>query len=239
MAKAAKSEIQSPNGADLSVQLELVDPSVFAGSAIYSHALLAIYDWYVLGLSNLYAWRCATRHLLALYDECASLRHLDIGIGTGFYLDRCKFPGSSPRITLGDLNPNCIRKVTRRISRYMPASVLMNVFDPKTYPKGRFGSIGINYLLHCLPGPFSRKLEILSSLKPLLAEGGVIFGSTILGTEVKHNFFGRLLMRVYNRKGIFSNYEDNAAELEKALRTVFGNCEIELRGCVALFKARV
>ena len=48
-----------------------------------------------------------------------------------------------------------------------------------------------------------------SNLRPYLVSGGVFFGSTILGRGVEHNLLGRRLMRLYNRKGIFSNLEDD------------------------------
>ncbi|MEA7571661.1 CoA transferase, partial [Salmonella enterica subsp. enterica serovar Virginia] len=39
---------------------------------------------------------------------------------------------------------------------------------------------------------------------------GTLFGATILGKEVPHNAFGKKLMAVYNKKGIFSNTNDSA-----------------------------
>ena len=207
------------------------------GHSVYSKALLAIYDVYVLGFSNSFVWKCKTRKLLELYNRHVSPNHLDVGVGTGFYLDRCTFPTATPKITLGDLNMNCLVKAEKRIKRYNPAAVHMNVFDTRTYPNGRFDSIGINYLLHCLPGPFSRKLSILESMRSLLNEGGVLFGSTILGDEAPHNLFGRFLMKAYNRKGIFSNTDDTSAELRSGLMRTFGNAQIEIDGCVALFWA--
>jgi hypothetical protein len=36
-------------------------------------------------------------------------------------------------------------------------------------------------------GPFAHKAVVFDNLKPLLAPGGVIFGSTILGFQAKHN----------------------------------------------------
>lgn len=214
-------------------------PSSAPGAAIYGKALLAIYDFYVLGISNTFIWRCKTRKMLDLYNKNISAKHMDIGVGTGYYLDKCKFSSATPAITLGDLNINCLEKVSRRIERYYPATVLMDVFDTKTYPATRFDSLGINYLIHCLSCPFEEKLKIFSSMRPLLREGGVLFGSTILGDAAPHNLVGRFLMKAYNRKQIFSNREDNVDGLKAALLRSFGNCEIEVCGCVALFSARV
>ena len=219
------------------IRQEVTDSSVIAGQAAYNKALLAFYDFYVLGVSNSFVWKCKTQRLLEHYDRNVTANHFDVGVGTGFLLDRCTFPRATPKITLGDLNMNCLAKVRKRIRRYNPTTVQMNVLDPLTYPHGHFDSIGMNYLLHCLPGPFSRKLSILKPLGTLLNQGGVLFGSTILGEEAPHNSFGRFLMKTYNRKRVFCNTRDTSAELRSALLTTFGNAQIEIEGCVALFRA--
>jgi SAM-dependent methyltransferase len=241
--RQSKHDAPPANGRGLALT-DLLDPlnvniaGSAAGAAVYSKALLAIYDLYVLGLSNSYIWRCKTRKLLDLYNKNVSDRHLDIGIGTGYYLDKCKFPSATPNVTLGDLNANCLYKVSQRIKRYRPAQISMDIFDTRTYPSGTFDSLGINYLFHCLMSPVDKKLEIFQHLRPLLREGGVLFGSTILGDTAPHSVVGRYLMKVYNEKGIFSNKEDDVAGLQLALMRSFGNCEIEVHGCVAVFVAR-
>ena len=48
----------------------------------------------------------------------------------------------------------------------------------------------------------------------------------------------RALMRVYNRKGVFSNAADTLPELRAALDRRFRSVEITVVGCVALFVAR-
>ena len=73
---------------------------VEAGQAVYTKPLLASYDLLVLGLSNRMIWRCPTKHLLALYDRSVTSNHLDVGVGTGFFLDRCRFPTERPRLAL-------------------------------------------------------------------------------------------------------------------------------------------
>ena len=69
--------------------------------------------------------------------------------------------------------------------------------------------------------------------------GGVIFGSTILGRGVEHNLLGRRLMRLYNRKGIFSNLEDDRRGLEQGLASQLTDLDVEIVGAVALFSGRV
>jgi SAM-dependent methyltransferase len=210
-----------------------------AGQAVYSPLVLAAYDAFVLGLSNTYVWRCRSATMLARYDRFAGPRHLDAGVGTGWFLDRCRWRGHRPEITLLDLNENSLCTAARRIERYEPRLVHANVLEPVDLGEDDFDSIGLNYLLHCLPGAVDVKTgEVVRNLAERLKPGGVLFGSTILGRGVRHNALGRALMRLYNRKGIFANLEDDAEGLRRGLAAQLGSVELEIVGAVALFAAR-
>ncbi len=60
------------------------------GQAVYGRNTLAFYDLTVLGISNPLIWECSTAHIQSLYDRHATPNHLDVGVGTGCYLDRCR-----------------------------------------------------------------------------------------------------------------------------------------------------
>ena len=94
-----------------------------AGQAVYSPFVLHVYDWVVLGLSNSLLWRCPTTVLRALYDRNITARHLDVGVGTGYFLDKAKWPVANPAITLLDLNPNPLRAAAKRIARFSPETI--------------------------------------------------------------------------------------------------------------------
>ncbi len=113
------------------------------------------------------------------------------------------------------------------------------MLDPVDLADARFDSIGANFLFHCLPGALEWKAAtVASNLRPYLASGGVLFGSTILGRDIAHNLLGRRLMRLYNRKGIFSNLDDDRLGLEQGLASELTDVEIEVAGAVALFAGR-
>jgi hypothetical protein len=69
-----------------------------AGAAIYSKLFLSVYDFYVLGFSNSFVWQCPSRLILAFYNEHISGKQLDVGVGTGYFLDKCQFPVPIPRL---------------------------------------------------------------------------------------------------------------------------------------------
>jgi SAM-dependent methyltransferase len=212
---------------------------VEAGQAVYNRFVLAFYDVFVLGFSARFAWRCPRRRMLAQYDDLAGPRHLDVGVGTGWFLERCRWRGARPEVTLLDLNENSLRTAAGRIAGLSPHGVRGNVLQPVDLGDARFDSIGLNYLLHCLPGGIETKAAtVVRNLKPYLVPGGVVFGSTLLGVGVRHNVPGRFLMRVYNRKGIFGNAADDAAGLERALARELRDVDVRVEGVTALFSAR-
>jgi len=210
-----------------------------AGQAVYSPRMLAWYDFVVLNVSNRWIWRCPTPRLLELYNAHVTANHLEVGVGTGYFLDHCRIPVPQPRLVLADLNPNCLHATRQRIARYAPETLLHDVFQPLPPALGRIDSIGLNYVLHCLPGDLSTKSVVFDHLRAALNPGGVLFGSTILSDGVPTRFLTRRLMAAYNRRGIFSNAADRLDDLQAVLSARFACVEINVVGCVACFVARV
>jgi hypothetical protein len=217
----------------------MTSAEIEAGQRIYTPLVLRAYDLVVLGFSNRFAWRCRSATMLEQYQRHVGGRHLDLGVGTGWYLDRCRWPVDEPEITLLDLNENSLALAARRLGRYRPRTVRANALEPLPLGDARYESAAANYLLHCLPGPLEAKAATLAAhLRPHLEPGGIVFGSTILGRGAPHTRLGRRLLRLYNRKGIFSNLEDDADGLEQGLASALTDVEIQVVGAVALFSAR-
>lgn len=209
-----------------------------AGQAVYSPAVLRLYDVVVHGLSNHLLWRCPTRTLRALYDRNVSARHIDIGVGTGYFLDKARWPVANPEITLVDLNPNSLASAARRIARFDPRTVRANALEALSGLDGAFASAGLCYLLHCLPGTLATKAAVFDNLMPLLAPGARVFGATIVQGDAPRSPPARKLMDAYNAKGIFSNRDDRIEDLETALARRFSEVRLRLIGSVAVFEAR-
>jgi hypothetical protein len=68
------------------------------GKPVYSRSVLRIYDLWMLAFSCRLSWRCPKSSMLANYNYNYNLgrRHLDVGVGTGYFLDRCRFRTRSP-----------------------------------------------------------------------------------------------------------------------------------------------
>lgn len=209
------------------------DPSL----DLYTSRKLRLYDPVVLSLSNRLIWRCPRRHLLDHYNRHLGATHLDIGPGTGWFLAHARFPVLSPAVTLLDANEAVLTYASRRLRHLQPTSIQADLRWAVDLPPGAFASIGLNYVLHCIPEPFASKARMLADLRPLLASSGVVFGSTILASGVHHSPLSRAVQASYNRRGWFGNRDDTIDDLDGSLASTYPRYEISVRGAVALFAA--
>lgn len=219
------------------MEVGMSERATIEGQAIYSKKVLSIYDFWVLGVSNHFFWKCPTRNISNYFLDNVSSNHLDVGVGTGYYLKN-HLPQKTKRIALLDMNSNSLSEASNAISHFKPEVYQADVLNMHDLGVEKFDSISVNYLLHCLPGSLVEKSILFKNLKTLLNDEGVLFGSTILGKGVKKNFFAQKLMDVYNKKGIFCNFNDDLDSLSNSLNEHFSNVEIKMIGCVALFSCK-
>lgn len=210
----------------------------YAGQAAYSRLGLRVYDVLAYRIDAPLLWRCRAERLLEIYDEQASARHLDVGVGTGYFLDRCRFPVAAPEITLMDLNPAALAYAARRLRRFAPRTQQGNLLDPWRLPAASFDSVALSNVLLCAPGSMPQKGVAFDHARECLAPGGALFGSTLLNGGVEHTRRSRLAMRGLNRRGVFDNLGDHLDDLDVALAKAFHSHEIEIEGAMALFTAR-
>lgn len=218
------------------------------GIAMYGPLFLRFYDFWVLSFTNAFAWKCSTTGvLLPLFRSSIGQRHMDVGVGTG-YFPANGIPGSACKeITLVDLNPNTLTMAEDRIRKSTRGSgggvAVKTVVGDATQSlpiskTEKYDSVSLYFLLHCMPGPLEHKMRILSTVKNYLKPDGVLFGSTVLGREAPCNWIAQKLMNLYNRKGIFDNWDDNVAELKEGLERSYADVNIWTVGRVALFTAK-
>lgn len=210
--------------------------TVAKAHAVYTPSMLSVYDLVVHGVSNRLAWRCPTRHLLELYRVNLSTDHLEAGVGSGFFLDRAT-KSRFDRLMLIDINHHCLERSARRLARFHPEVHEVNLLAPIELALPPFASVGLTYVLHCLPGTMSEKLAAVDYLRPLMRKCAVLFGATILGRDIAPNLAARTLLDLYNAKGVFNNRDDDLDGLSRGLRQRFDNVEIVIQGLVAMFRA--
>jgi 2-polyprenyl-3-methyl-5-hydroxy-6-metoxy-1,4-benzoquinol methylase len=218
--------------------MDATPEDIAAGHAFYTRRSLAIYDMAILGYFSRFAWKCPARRILQHYDRHVTVNHLDVGVGTGYFLDRCRFPGA-PRLGLMDLNTTCLDVAARRVARFAPEVYTANVLESIALDAPPFDSVGMNYLLHCIPGSIRAKGVVLQHLKALLNPGGTVFGATLLHDGVDRNLLARLVMKRNNAHGIFSNTEDDLEGLHAIVAEHLVDPQVDIVGCVAIFSGRV
>lgn len=212
------------------------DDPAYRGQAGYTRALLNLYDPIVLGPVARYVWRCPVDRLVDAYRRDARPRHLDIGPGTGYFVQRSGLPEGAS-LTLLDPNRNVLAHASSRLMGYDVRTVEADVLKPLPLDE-RFASAALNLVLHCLPGPMPRKASAVASVAAVLDADGVLFGATVLGRSAEHGRLGRAVLRAFNAEGSFDNLDDSEGGLREILASSFTEVEVEADGSVAYFRAR-
>jgi SAM-dependent methyltransferase len=215
--------------------LDRNDPS-YKGQAGYTPLLLKIYDPWVLGFMARVTWRCPIPPVIERYRRLVGRRHLDVGPGTGYFLEKAG-PFEGTEITLLDPNPNVLAHASRRLAAAHPITVEADVMKPLPV-EGPFDSAALSYVLHCLRGPQPHKAVAIRNIADVMAPDGVLFGGTVLGLAERHTPQARAFLRVANWHGDFDNLGDTAEGLRQILEQSFETVEVEVVGSTANFTAR-
>jgi SAM-dependent methyltransferase len=211
------------------------DDPAYAGQSEYTPLFLRMYDPVILGVFTRFIWRCPTTRMVDGYRRHIRPRHLDVGPGTGYFLERAGLAEGSP-VTLLDPNPNVLDYASRRLQGLDVTTVEADVCKPLPL-SGPFASAAMNSVIHCLPGPLSRKATAVANVAAVLAPTGVFFGSSILGTSGRHSRLARGVLDRNNRRGIFDNLGDTEEGLGEILGASFERVDLEIIGSMAIFAA--
>jgi len=211
------------------------DDPAYRGQSDYGRVLLRLYDPLVLGPIIRFVWRFPRQEGIRLYQEHIRPNHLDVGPGTGYFLEHAGLPVGS-KVTILDPNPNVLRHVAGRLRNLDVTAIEADVLKPLPTP-GPFDSAALSAVLHCLPGPMERKALAIENVARVMAPGGVLFGASVLGKSAKHTRLGRAFLWAFNRRGAFGNLDDTEAGLRDILGRSFRSVKLETIGSVAVFVA--
>lgn len=215
-----------------------MDPSdpAYKGQSDYTPFLLSVYDRFVIGFMAPRVLRTPVAPLLDQYRDLVGPRHLDVGPGTGWFLDQADLPATT-ELTLLEPNPNVLAHCARVLAAWQPTLVEADVLKPLPV-SGRFDSAALNMVLHCLPGPADRKAQAIHNVAAVLEPDGVLFGASVLGRSAPHSAPARAFLAIANRKGAFDNLADSADGLREMLAASFEAVEVTEMGSAARFVAR-
>lgn len=211
---------------------------VHAGQAIYLPWTLPLYDRVAFKINCRLLFRVPVSEVVAMFDRNVSPDHLDVGVGTGYFLDNCR-TAPQQAITLADLNEHSLRHAARRLARFEVKTVRANALEPLPLPKAAFGSASMNFLLHCVPGSIRQKAKVLDNVAACVRPGGRIFGATVLAKGVPVGAAARASFPLLNWRGVMQNSEDSLDDLRTELAARFPEHKVTVHGCTALFEAEV
>jgi ubiquinone/menaquinone biosynthesis C-methylase UbiE len=215
--------------------MDKTDPN-YKGYRGYNRFMLTIYDPWVLGFMSRAVWRVPIAPYVERYRRNLGRRHLDVGPGTGYFLEKAA-PSEGTEITLLDPNPNVLVRCSRRLEKMHPTTVQGSVMKPLPV-QGSFDSAALSFVIHCLRGPMDNKATAIRNIAAVLEPGGVLFGGTVLGLEEHHTPQARLFLKGANKIGDFDNLGDTGDGLRRILEESFETVEVEVGGSAATFSAR-
>jgi SAM-dependent methyltransferase len=219
---------------DRSRTMDRDDPA-YRGQSDYTRPLLRLYDPLVLGPVARFVWRCPTTRLVDGYRRHIRDRHLDVGPGTGYFIDRSSLPDGS-RVSILDPNTTVLDHASRRLRRLDVTAVEADVLKPLPVD-GPFDSAALHLVIHCLPGPLPRKAPAIANVAAVLAPTGVLFGASVLGTSGPQTWLSRRVLDAFNRRAAFDNLDDTEDGLREILAASFAHVELETVGSIAIFAA--
>ena len=214
--------------------MDASDPA-YKGQRDFTPLTLRFYDPFVLSFSARWIWHCPVERLVENYRWHIRPNHLDIGPGTGYFLRHSNLePGTE--VTILDPNMEVLRHAAKRLDGLDVTAVEADVLKPLPV-RGPFGSVGMNLVLHCLPGPMARKSAAIRNIAAVLHREGLFFGSTVLGDEGNHGWAARRMLNLYNGRGSFDNRTDTEENVRQVLDASFEHVEYEVIGSIALWFA--
>ena len=208
------------------------------GIKIYTRLGLGVYDALIVNAVARFVWSCPPKTLIDCYRIHASCNHADVGVGTGYVLDRCGLDARNTRLALFDLQPNCLEYAARRLERFTPEQYLWNAGDPLV-GIAPFDSIGLGGILHCLPGDMRAKGRVFDALHAVCNDGATLFGYTLVNDAVADRLRRRLVSRFFHRLQVVNFSNDSVQALEHELARRYDHYSVAVVGCFAFFSATV
>lgn len=207
------------------------------GSWIYGKLLLAFYDVLVMKLMA-FVWRCHSHRFVDFYNQNILDNHADIGVGTGYCLDKCQLHVPA-RLTLFDLSERCLEHCSRRLSRFDPELIIYDVCVPLKYDGPGFDSIALGGLLHCLPGDLAEKCKAFDHIQPITLPGTKIFGYMLMKRGVNGTVLSNLTCTILNAINVTNLANDNPESLHLELSQRFEDVTVQVTGNMVFFTATV
>ncbi len=197
------------------------------------------YDRLVNEINCEKVWGCSKKYIIDNYNKNINSKHLEIGPGTGYFLKKENLNVDLNKLTLIDVNDKILNYSKNNLqSEYSKIDILSHdLFTTKIPSNIKFNSVGINYVLHCVPGNLQTKLDKLIS--NLGNNEYNLFGASVICDSININLIAEYELIFLNAFGIFNNNYDTYEELNEYLNNRNLNFSLKRHGYVALFNINI
>lgn len=193
---------------------------------------LKLYDFAVNDINCNYVWRCNKKNIIDNYKKNIGKIHLEIGPGTGYFLKN-NYPNE--KLYLMDINNETLDFSKKNLegSYNNIYKLKHNIFTDKI-KIDQLDSVGINYVLHCVPGKLENKVDkLISNL--ITSNQTKYFGATVVNNNYLQTPLSKFELYFLNQKKIFSNFEDDYRNLIKYFEYNNINYQYKICGNVLIF----
>ena len=200
---------------------------------------IQIYDKLVNEINCEKVWGCSKKYIINNYNKNIDINHLEIGPGTGYFLKKQNLDVDLNKLTLVDINSKILNYSKNNLQLdYSNIDVLShNLFSCKIPSNVTFNSVGINYVLHCVPGNLQTKLDKL--ICNLGNNKYNLFGASVICDPININLIAEYELEFLNMFGIFNNNYDTYEELNEYLINRKLNFSLKREGYVAIFNIKI
>ena len=163
-----------------------------------------------------YVWQCSDKNICQLYKNNIQKHHIEIGPGTGYYLK--PYISNLNSLELIDVNSNVLRYANMRLhhSDLKKKITNINLFKKNNIIQinNEITSIGVNCVLHCVPGPIETNIDnLINNIQKQNKNNKIIiFGSSVINDSNK-NILQDFELALLNYFRIFDNKKDNEERL--------------------------
>ena len=197
------------------------------------------YDRIVNDFNCKHVWKCSTKNIIDNYQKNISNNHLEIGPGTGFFLNKKNTGINFKKLTLVDVNKDILQFSKKNLEQYYSNIEILHsdLFSQKISESIYFESVGVNYVLHCVTGNLQTKLDNL--IDNLGNNKYNLFGASVICDPLHMNTIAEYELIFLNTLGIFNNNEDTYYELEEYLNNRNIKFSLKKQGYVAIFNMEI
>lgn len=197
---------------------------------------IKFYDFLVNDINCNYVWRCNKSNIFNLYKNNIKLNHLEIGPGSGYFLMQ-NYNLKIRNLYLMDINQPILNESKNNLkSKYSNIQVINHDIFKKPIKIENLESVGINYVLHCVPGNLEYKFENLLKNLPINVN---IFGATVINNSDKQTYLSKTELYFLNNRGIFNNHQDYSEDFLNFMINQKLNFTHQIVGNVLIFEIKV